>query len=183
MEEWYYSRNRISHPSTYEAHLLPLPHDDSLCHDHGLTLLLYDLCARHLSSDPTKKYYRIHRSDALSRVVPYRCHDWSDILIFLRKALVADHLCRWCVLFRPIQEARTSQWESIVVASRKEEEVLNMFDFLSFLTILCSPPICPRSSVEEQQPSKLKVTGSIPVAGTMWFSKILSLWEDFLEFE
>lgn len=31
---------------------------------------------------------------------------------------------------------------------------------------------CPRSSVEEQQPSKLKVTGSIPVAGTIWIKKL-----------
>ncbi len=30
----------------------------------------------------------------------------------------------------------------------------------------------PRSSVEEQQPSKLKVTGSIPVAGTIWIKKL-----------
>ena len=39
-------------PSTYETHLLPLLDDDSLCHDHGLTLLLHDLYTRHLSDHP-----------------------------------------------------------------------------------------------------------------------------------
>ena len=45
---------------------------------------------------------------------------------------------------------------------------------LVFLALQSEKLTCPRSSVEEQQPSKLKVTGSIPVAGTIWIKKILS---------
>ncbi len=169
---------RLMYPNfSYETHILNFPDDDILRDASRITLLLYDIWPRDESCYTTSEYHLVYWYDALMASIYSRHARRSYGRIFLREKVVANHLRRQGLLLRWCEKKRHKKKnKENRNCIRKREDKSVWLSHESHYPLVT----CPRSSVEEQQPSKLKVTGSIPVAGTIEENKSRSKEWDFI---